>query len=324
MTVSHGADAERLRDVGRELTTSSQLLGDVATSGRGMAELLVGNWSGPDLDCFVGQDWPMAEKVVLDSSEMLRAVGDAVVGEADEQEGASAADGGATGGGGGSGAPGEQGDRRQGDDGQSRPAEHYGELPPEVREAWEGYTEDERELIVRETIRERAEHYGIDNPAVRIDDSIDGNGVWRERNWFLGPEVVINEDMMDDPMVLHTVFHEMRHGGQHEAIRDADPTFPWEDPEYDHGTTEEEVQEWKENFDDYQSPPTEEEWENDRAAAQEKYDRYFDQPVEVDAREEGSEFVEGMTPEELDRLLEDAEERQDNLDYDGPNPSLPH
>mgnify|MGYP006977800589 CR=1 FL=1 len=31
--------------------------------------------------------------------------------------------------------------------------------------------------------------------------------------------------------------------------------------------------------------------------------KLFEQPVEVDAREEGAEFVEGMTPEELERLL---------------------
>ena len=62
------------------------------------------------------------------------------------------------------------------------------------------------------------------------------------------------------------------------------------------------------------------EWEEN----QENYipggeDGYFEQPVEVDAREEGSEFVEGMTPEELDRLLEEGEKG-----YNGPNPDLPH
>lgn len=325
MTVSHGADAQRLMGVGQELTTSSQQLVGVATSGRGMAQVLAEHWSGPDLEGFVGHDWPAAEKVVQDSSEMLRAMGDAVVREAGQQDDASAAGGAGSGGGPpGGGGEGGRGDRGQGDDGQSRPAEDYGELPPEVRDAWEDYSDEEREMIIREAIRERAEHYGIDNPSVRIDDSIDGNGVWREGNWLTGSQVVINEDMLDDPMVLHTVFHEMRHGAQHEAIRDADPTWPWQDPEYDHGMTPEEVQEWKDNFDDYQQAPSQEEWDNDYDAAQEKYDRYFEQPVEVDAREEGSDFVEGMTPEELDRLLDEAEERRDNLKYDGPNPSLPH
>lgn len=57
----------------------------------------------------------------------------------------------------------------------------------------------------------------------------------------------------------------------------------------------------------YQSAPSQEEWDEDPEAAQEKYDKYFEQPVEVDAREEGAEFVEGMTPEELDRLLEESQ-----------------
>ena len=88
------------------------------------------------------------------------------------------------------------------------------------------------------------------------------------------------------------------------AIDDADTFWWWEDPEYHHGMTPEEVQEWEDNFDDYESAPSEEDWEEDPEAAQEQYDRYFEQPVEVDAREEGAEFVEGMTPEELERLLE--------------------
>lgn len=320
-TVSHGADAERLRGVGQELSTTSQRLADVATSGRTMADVLVEHWSGPDLEYFVGQGWPGAERVVQDSSELLRAMGEAAVREAGQQDDASAG-GGASGGSGG--AAGER-DRGRGDsagdDEQDRDPEEYGDLPPEVRQQWDSYDDEQKRMIVRQIIRERAEHYGVDMPSVRIDDSIDGNGVWRELPGPLIDQVVINEDVLEDPMILHTVFHEMRHAGQWEAMRDADPFLPWQDPTYDHGFTPEEVQEWKDNQSDYQPAPTDEEWENDPEAAQEKYDRYFDQPVEVDAREEGAEFVEGMTPEELDRLLDEAEE---NRPEDIPNPAPPH
>ncbi|MHA7125862.1 hypothetical protein ACRTEC_05685 [Janibacter indicus] len=155
------------------------------------------------------------------------------------------------------------------DEGQPRDPEEYGDLPPEVREAWEGYSEDERRAIVEQIIKERAEHYGTGMPDITWDEDTSGNGAWLE-DWWFANEVYINPNILDDPMILHTVYHEMRHAAQHQAIDDADTFWWWKDPE----------------------------------AAQEQYDRYFEQPVEVDAREEGAEFVEGMTPEELERLLE--------------------
>lgn len=140
-------------------------------------------------------------------------------------------------------------------------------------------------------------------PDITWDEDMSGNGAWLE-DWWFANEVYINPNILDDPMILHTVYHEMRHAAQHQAIDDADTFWWWEDPEYHHGMTPEEVQEWEDNFDDYESAPSEEDWQEDPEAAEEQYDRYVEQPVEVDAREEGAEFVEGMTPEELERLLE--------------------
>lgn len=320
-STSHGSDTVRLREVGRQLTASSDRLADVATTGRGMAQLLVEHWSGADLDAFATQAWPEAEQRVHAGSQMMRAMGEAAIHHAEEQETASE-------GGGGHGAESRgRGDGGAGDNydaEQTRDPDEYGDLPPEVREKWDSYDEREKRLIIREIIRERTEHYGLDTPSVIIDDSIDGNGVWRERQWPMHDTVVINEKVLEDPMILHTVFHEMRHAAQHEAVRDANPLWPWQDPEYDHGLTPEEVQEWKENNDDYKPAPTQEEWDEDPEAAQRKYDEYFDQPVEVDAREEGSQGVEGMTPDELDRLLDEAEDRVEASRYDGPNPDFPH
>lgn len=89
VTVSHGADAERLRGVGRELTSSAEQLADVATAGRSMARVLAEHWSGADLEHFVGQGWPGAETVLHSASELVRGLGEGATRNADEQEGAS-------------------------------------------------------------------------------------------------------------------------------------------------------------------------------------------------------------------------------------------
>ena len=92
---------------------------------------------------------------------------------------------------------------------------------------------------------------------------------------------------------MNTAAHEARHAGQHEIIRDTDRSI-WdyvvgnekERELEEHRVTREEVDYWKENFDDYKRP------END-------FDAYFNQPVEKDAREAGRDFVNSMTPEEF-------------------------
>ena len=302
-TVSHGADADRLRGIGAELRAGADQLTDLATSGRAMVQVLAEHWSGADLEHVVDRGWPGAERVIQDSASLVRGMGEAATRNADQQEDASTGDGPGAGTSAGPGAGGPGGG--QDDAGQSRPAEDYGELPPEVREAWEGYTREEKEAIIEQILEERADRYGVDEPNLTIEDrGEDSWGMWKEPGWASDGRVVLNEQKIDDPMVLHTVYHEMRHAGQYEAVRDADPFWWFQDPEYNHGMTEEEVSEWEENQENY-IPGGE--------------DGYFEQPVEVDAREEGSEFVEGMTPEELDRLLEEAEKG-----YNGPNPDLPH
>jgi len=64
---------------------------------------------------------------------------------------------------------------------------------------------------------------------------------------------------------MDTVFHELRHQYQTDAIHDPD-TFLVDDGSID---------EWRANFDDYKT------WEEDGEAA------YMGQPVEVDARDLG-------------------------------------
>ena len=145
-------------------------------------------------------------------------------------------------------------------------------------------------------IRELAEEYGLDLPTID----------WREETWGSNGRytngdpgtVSLNDGLLDDPRLIHAVAHELRHGRQFEAIDDADDWhWPWqEDPVQEHlddGITEEQVEEWEENFDDYQS-----------TSSGDTYEDYVEQPVEVDAREAGREHLDGLTAEEIDRLLE--------------------
>lgn len=315
-TVSHGADAERLRGVGQELVRSSQALADVATSGRTMAQVLAEEWSGPDLEYFVGQGWPGAEKVVHDSSELVRAMGDEAVREAEQQDVASTGAGAF-----GSGAfPGTsyEGDHPGMD---APPGERYGELDQDIIDRWGDLDARERQAVLQQIVNDEAERSGIDPPpAVGFSQTMDANeyGVWNEPMGWL----TINADVVDDPrLAINTAVHELRHAQQWDAVW-ADLLPLGAQPE-DYGASSEQAQEWREGHFDYKKPPSEGLQEDDPAAADRAWDEYWDQPVEVDAREAGKDYVEGMTEADLDRLLEEAEEnRVDSEDI--PNPAPPH
>lgn len=178
--------------------------------------------------------------------------------------------------------------------------DEYGTATPDVAERWAQLTDSERRAIIEEMIEELADDSGIDLPTID----------WRDESW--GPNgqfsngepgtVSLNEGLLDDPRILHTVAHELRHGRQFEAIRDQDDFhWPWQDdPLDDHkddGITEEQVDEWDDNFDNYQST-------SDPGVT---YEDYFTQPVEEDARDSGREYLNGLTDDEVDRLLEEAQ-----------------
>jgi hypothetical protein len=172
--------------------------------------------------------------------------------------------------------------------------EQRGMASPETAERWAQLTDAERKAIIDQKIEELAEEYGVEVEDIIWDDTMSGNGSWSESE----KAVRLNPDRLDDPDLLHTVAHEMRHARQHEAIRDEnDWQFWWEDDPFDEhkedGITEEQTEEWEENFDDYKSPSPD-------------YDAYYNQPVEVDARKTGREYLDNVTPEELDRLLEES------------------
>ena len=174
----------------------------------------------------------------------------------------------------------------------------YGVASPEVAEEWATMTDAERRAVIEEMIEEQAAEAGIPTPTI----------TWEPETWDLwgqarggGSEIALNEGILDDPFILNTVAHEMRHARQFEAIDDQDAWhWPWQDDPFDmheeDGITEEQAEEWDENFDDYKS-----------TGDGDTYEEYFEQPVEVDARRIGKEELEAMTEEELERLLEEGQ-----------------
>ena len=85
----------------------------------------------------------------------------------------------------------------------------------------------------------------------------------------------------------------MRHAQQHKAVDDL-PWWWWEDYHGPPGVSQEEVEEWEANFDDY------------KTSQDDGFDAYHDQPVEEDAREAGSAYLDDLDKDELDRIREEA------------------
>lgn len=317
--VTDGADVARLRQLAAQLLGSGNQIDDVAASGSQQLTMLVDSWSGPDMEHFA-TTWPDVERSIAAASEMVRGMGRALQRNADQQDDASAGGSGGAGSGGrgaASGGPGGSGSggNASGDPHWTDPDDEvYGEVDPEIEAKWDQMTDDERDAVLDAIIREQAARYGIDPPPdITYDPSMKSNeyGVWREGS----KELVLNPDLLDDPqMSINTIVHEMRHAGQHEAIRDANPGW-WEslwgaEPEYRDGMTREQVEAWKENFPDYKSEDN-----------GDTFQEYWDQPVEVDAREAGRDYVNDLSPEEFDDLVQDA---QDNTPEPGvPQPTEP-
>lgn len=171
---------------------------------------------------------------------------------------------------------------------------------PAVAEQWATMTDAERRAAIEEMIEEQAAEAGIATPSI----------TWEPETWGLngqcrggGTEIALNEGLLDDPQILNTVSHEMRHARQFEAIEDQDDIhWPWQDDPFDmheeDGITEEQVEDWDENFEpgNYQS-----------TANGDTYEEYYQQPVEVDARRTGKEELEALTEEELRRLQEEGQ-----------------
>jgi hypothetical protein len=183
--------------------------------------------------------------------------------------------------------------------------DEYGTIDPAIAEKWETLSTAERKAVLEEMVKKIAEESGVDMPtidwdALENDTWSDGSityGYWSDKE----PTMALNPNVLDDPgQLINTVAHEVRHGRQHEAIRDEnDWQFWWEDDPFDEhkadGITEQQTEEWEKNFDDYKS--------TDNGAT---FDEYYNQPVEVDARKAGRDYLNNLTEDEFNRLLKES------------------
>lgn len=311
--VSEGADPERLHAVGTDLSGQAEKIESVRQQGSSMLGTLEGAWAGPDLEAFAAS-WPVVDRGAGEASAALRGLAQELHRNADDQVAASEGRGGAGSPGPGSHAPppAESGGQRSGDPHWDDPDDEvYGEVDPEIVDAWEDMSDEERDAVLDQIIAAEAERYGIDAPDIHYDSSMASSeyGYWNNDSRTLA----LNPDLLDDPqMAINTIVHEMRHAGQHEMVDDADPFWFWQDPVYHEGTTPEQVQAWEDNFDDYKSTDN-----------GDTFQEYWEQPVEVDARQHSRDYVDGMTPEDLAELRDRAEAARPDPSVPQPTPTSP-
>ena len=175
-------------------------------------------------------------------------------------------------------------------------------VDPEVERQWAEMSDDERRAVLEHIAEERAREAGIDDFEVRIEDLEDQDGDGKDDepgtdsrgSWSEGDRVLrIDEGNLDDPTILGTVAHEVRHAQQHKAVDDL-PWWWWEDYHGPPGVSQDEVEDWRDNFDDY------------KTSKDDGFDAYHDQPVEADARETGGGYLDDLDKEELERIREEA------------------
>jgi len=175
-------------------------------------------------------------------------------------------------------------------------------VDPEVERDWASMSDDERRRVLEHIAEQQARDAGVDDFEVRVEDLEDADGDGKDDDpttdsrgsWSEGDRVLrVDEDDLADPTILGTVAHEVRHAQQHKAVDDL-PWWWWEDYDGPPGVTQEEAEEWRDNFADYQT------------SEDDGFDAYRDQPVEKDARETGGDHLDDLDSDGLDRIRTEA------------------
>lgn len=179
----------------------------------------------------------------------------------------------------------------------SPPATPSQGLDRRIAEDWAAMSDEERERVLTAMAQAYAAEYGVDMPRVEFPDLPDPAGLNLYGQWNEGSKTVqIDSSDLSDTRILNTLAHEMRHAGQYEMVRDANPAWwdqifinlgwkedPWQHP----GVTREQAKEWGDNFQHY------------KTAARDGYEAYRNQPVELDARTTAESKLNNMTYEEF-------------------------
>ena len=315
-TAQGEAHAERLRAAGERLEERHDLLDALVRASESI-------WRGPDAERFRA-DWSTgASRLLREQCTALETAATLLEEEAEQQENASQDANGwgpsSSCGGSASGSAGGRG-RRAGGDGD-------GTVSQEVADAWTAMDPPEQKRVLQEIVAQELERQGVDDVPVYFDDlSEDGAaGIWYEfdiRHPLRGEHIQIDSTSLEDPDSLNTAVHEARHAAQDNWIEETDEPPAWQFWREDHsaaeyerikeeyGVTKEEIEAWRENDKDYtefpEDQPGEDAPQSEKDAWNEEYEAYREQPLEEDAFEEGDEFAEDITLEELRQYQLDA------------------
>ena len=190
-----------------------------------------------------------------------------------------------------------------------------GKLDPAVEEEWSKLSKEERKKILQAIVDEEFAKDGMKAPKISFkhEGKKGSYGSWTESEVF-GNELMINEDLLDDPQILHTAAHESRHAEQHQLDEEVTPRAGEylagdrereakrkyrEDLLKQHDVTREEVEAWHDDF-------NRSIWSDWGKTEEEKFDDYYNRSIEKDARKAGREFVNSLTPEEFEKYKRKA------------------
>ncbi len=172
-----------------------------------------------------------------------------------------------------------------------------GIVDPAIREQWAKMSPEERRAVLEEIVRQQAIANGMD-PNTSVTWENDPNGAFGSWN---GEGVTLNEAFLNDPSLMHTAVHEMRHAlqdkmkaeyeGMDPATRAAIRSGAQADPFAKYGTNIDEVDEMSKRK--YIGPDPD-------------WPKYHAQPVEVDARTAGREQGAGMSYQTFQERMKQA------------------
>lgn len=162
-------------------------------------------------------------------------------------------------------------------------------VDPRIEDDWRkpesqgGMSEQEK----KDFLQQMADDYARENgfPPIEISWEAHPNSL----GVYIHPDTLkVDPANLDNPEIMETVIHEMQHRRQHTGYKAF--RFPWEDEK--NGMSREEAERWKRLNDDYVRG------KGDDPNTPDDNEAYWERPVEVDAREAASEYMNDFSYDE--------------------------
>lgn len=279
-------------------------------------------WRGQDADAFRSAWSTVRHEAAASLLERLRHAADELSRHVEEQESASAADGGRSG----------AAQSKGGEAGDVDPLAFLPSLPgvafnpgdgvttttdPAIQAAWEDMSEADRKAVLRQIVDDEVTAYGM-NEGLLPDVEVRFHPSWVSSGAISleGGAIYLSSELLDSPYGLQIAAHEARHQVQYEMIRrtEADPwdwvtgddnSEEYAEVERAYGFTRGEIEQWRHEFRpwNYEFPPI---GDPSTPEYQEQMQDYLDQEVEVNAREREDEFADEFSFEDLQQAQRDA------------------